>query len=441
MATINVGDLVRITDRSQNYSHWRDMFVIMGFRSPDIRDNPYDNGTTLRVFSKTNHPNREGVTLYGLEPVDFGTQILMECEGIEYVLPEDWYIKVTEENKEILGQWRHSGPLNEVHGYVCSRLEPDGTHRGWWVLSTDRLPSHCQIEISTEQFFQYVLNPTFTNMPEQLTPQQQYDAALASMNLQPGDTVKVTLRFSDYYMGWNNVWNEGVMDNCIGHEYQVERIADNRSGVRLVGTPYSFPIYSLELVRRVNDPSPTPEPTSNLENEAQDEVLVTTEKVICLTDKWNYVNLGSVYEVTKRDEYYTYVKDEVGGESRYAHHYFEEWVHEDLKAKRDQFRSLFGDHSEHMFKNSGDEVKKLLAELYPKLYKYNDWIKLTRSDNNLSYTPFKAIDNSCFPITLMNEDITSNEALHGYLRYDHNDTEMNTYVYRGYTYIRFRQRH
>jgi hypothetical protein len=259
------------------------------------------------------------------------------------------------------------------------------------------------------------------------------------MNLQPGDVVRVAHRTESDYRGWNNAWNESVMDDFIGNEYQVDRIADNRYGVRLIGIPYNFPIYSLELVRRAN--VPTPEPTSNLENEAQDEVVVTTEKVICLTDKWNYVNLGGVYEVTKKDEYYTYVKDEVGGESRYAHHYFEEWVHEDLRAKREQFKNLFGDHSSRMFSDSGDEVKKLLAELYPKLYKYNDWIKLTRADNNLSYTPLKAESNSYYPLVLMNEDITTNESLHGCLRYDHNDVEMNTFISKGYTYIRFRPRH
>jgi hypothetical protein len=277
-------------------------------------------------------------------------------------------------------------------------------------------------------------------MPEQLTPQQQYDAALAAMNLQPGDVVRVTHRTEDNYRGWNNIWGEALMDTYIGNEYQVDRIADNRHGVRLIGTLYNFPIYSLELVRRANDPIPTPEqPTSNLENEAQDEVVVTTERVICLTDKWNYVNLGSVYDVTKRDEYYTYVKDEVGGESRYAHHYFEEWVHEDIKAKRDQFRNLFGDHSKDMFKQGGDEIKKLLAELYPKLYTYNEWFKLKRNTSNSTpYTPFENIEGSQ-PVVLINEDVTTNETLHGCLRYDHNDVEMNTFQSRGYTYIRFRQ--
>jgi hypothetical protein len=352
MATINVGDLVRITDRGYNYPHWRDMFETLGFGNNNERDNPYDDGTTLQVFAKIMHPQRAGKILYGLEPKEGGgTQILMECSGLEYVFPGNWHIKVTEENTEMLGSWRQASMLDTTDGYILSE---HNNQRGYWVAIERSIPTHCQIEISTEQFIEYVLDQTPTNMPEQ---------------------------------------------------------------------------------------PPMPEQTSNLENEAQDEVLVTTEKVICLTDKWNYVNLGSVYEVTKRDEYYTYVKDEVGGESRYAHHYFEEWVHEDLRAKRDQFRNLFGDHSARMFLDSGDEVKKLLAELYPKLYKYNDWIKLTRADNNLSYTPLKAQSNSYYPVVLMNEDITTNESLHGYLRFDHNDIEMNTFISKGYTYIRFRPRH
>jgi len=436
MATINVGDLVRITDRDYNYSSYREMFRAMGFANDNIRNSQFNNGDVVRVFDVRPHPDMSYRTLYGLRPVEGGQEILMNDEGIEYVFPGNWHIKVTEENREMLGRWRMAGHLDTLEGYILSEHDD---HHGYWVAIERSIPTHCQIEISTEQFIEYVLNQTPANMPEQLTPQQQYDAALDAMNLQPGDVVRVAYKTESEYRGWNNVWNEGLMDDFIGNEYQVDRIADNRYGVRLIGIPYNFPIYSLELVRRAN--VPTPEPTSNLENEAQDEVLVTTERVVCLTDKWNYVNLGGVYEVTKRDEHYTYVKDEVGGESRYAHHYFEEWVHEDLRAKRDQFRNLFGDHSSRMFLDSGDEVKKLLAELYPKLYKYNDWIKLTRSDNNLSYTPFKAIDNSSYPLTLMNEDITTNESVHGYLRFDHNDIEMNTFISKGYTYIRFRPRH
>ena len=343
MATINVGDLVRMTDRGHSYPNWRDMYRRLGFANIYERDNPYDNGNTLRVFAIAPHPDRQSRTLYGLRPVEGGQEILMDDQGIRYLFPGNWHIKVTEENREMLGRWRMAGHLDTLEGYILSE---HNNQRGYWVSGDAYIPSHCEIEISTEQFIEYVLNQQPTNMPEQ---------------------------------------------------------------------------------------------TSNLENEAQDEVVVTTEKVICLTDKWNYVNLGGVYEVTKKDEYYTYVKDEVGGESRYAHHYFEEWVHEDLKAKRDQFRNLFGDHSKDMFKQGGDEIKKLLAELYPKLYRYNDWFKLKRNTGtNTSYTPFESMEGS-YPIVLMNEDVTTNENLRGCLRYDHNDVEMNTFQYRGYTYIRFRQ--
>jgi hypothetical protein len=438
MATINVGDLVRITDRDYNYSSYREMFRAMGFANDNIRNSQFNNGDVVRVFDVRPHPDRPSRTLYGLRPVEGGQEILMDDQGIRYLFPGNWHIKVTEENREMLGRWRMAGHLDTLEGYILSE---HNDQRGYWVSGDAYIPTHCQIEISTEQFIEYVLNQTSTNMPEQLTPQQQYDAALAAMNLQPGDVVRVTHRTEDNYRGWNNIWGEDAMNRCIGNEYQVDRIASDRYGVRLIGTLYNFPIYSLELVRRANDPTPTSEQPNNLENEAQDEVVVTTERVICLTDKWNYVNLGGVYEVTNRDEYYTYVKDEVGGESRYAHHYFEEWVHEDLKAKRDQFRNLFGDHSSRMFLDSGDEVKKLLAELYPNLYNYKDWIKLTRADNSLSYTPFKAANDSYYPVVLMNEDITTNESVHGYLRFDHNDIEMNTFISKGYTYIRFRPRH
>ena len=65
--------------------------------------------------------------------------------------------------------------------------------------------------------------------------------------------------------------------------------------------------------------------------------------------------------------------------------------------------------------------------------------KLKRNTSNSThYTPFENIEGSQ-PVVLMNEDVTTNETLHGCLRYDHNDVEMNTFQFRGYTYIRFRQ--
>ena len=188
MATINVGDLVRIIDRGHSYPNWRDMFRQMGFANVYERDNPYDNGTTLRVFAIAPQPNRPLRTLYGLRPVEGGQEILMDDQGIEYVFPGNWHIKVTEENREMLGRWRMAGHLDTLEGYILSE---HNEQRGYWVAIERSIPTHCQIEISTLQFFQYVLNPTFTNMPQELTPQQQYDAALDAMNLQPGDVVCV----------------------------------------------------------------------------------------------------------------------------------------------------------------------------------------------------------------------------------------------------------
>jgi hypothetical protein len=322
--------------------------------------------------------------------------------------------------------------LDTTEGYILSEYH---NQRGYWVADEDSIPHHCEIEISTEQFIEYVLNQTTTNMPEQLTPEQQYQAASDAMNLQPGDVVRVARSTPTNHMGWSNSWGDG-MDRFIGNEYLVERIADPITmGVRL--TPaggYNFPVYSLEVVSRVNEQVTTPEPPTNLENEQEDAVVTTAEKVICITDKWNYVNLGGVYEVTNKDEYYTYVKDEVGGESRYAHHYFEEWVHEDLKAKRDSFKALFGDHSRSMFKNSGDDVQKLLAELYPKLYEYKGWLKLKKDSNHDSKWLFDNVS-----IRLMSEEDSSYERIQGALRFDPNDYTHEVFNHNGYNYIRFKR--
>ena len=431
MATINVGDLVRITDRGHSYPQWADMYRQMGFASFNERDNPYDNDDVLRVFSIAPHPYIPSAKLYGIRPVEGGQEILINNQGIEYVFPGSWHIKVTEENMVMLGGWRQACVLDTTEGFVLS--EHHGS-RGYWVANENDIPTHCRIGISTEQFREYVLNQTPTNMPEQLTPQQQYDAVLDEMNLQPGDVVRVALRFSDYYMGWNNVWNEGVMDNCIGNEYQVERIADNRYGVKLLGTPYNFPIYSLELLRRANDPAPTPEPTSNLENEAQEEVVVTKERVVCNTDKWNYVKLGGLYEVIRRDDYYVYVKDNVGGESRYAHHYFDEYVSEEIRIKREQFTNLFGNHSMTMYIDASDEIKKLMADLYPKKYTYNNWCVLKKDAQHDSSWLFEGMN-----IRLIDESYTDIERLQGTFRFDPSELQLETFRYQGYTHVRFRR--
>jgi hypothetical protein len=431
MATINVGDLVRITDRGHSYPQWADMYRQMGFASFNERDNPYDNDDVLRVFSIAPHPYIPSANLYGIRPVEGGQEILINNHGVEYVFPGNWHIKVTEENRVMLGNWRQACVLDTAEGFVLSE---HNDQRGYWVAGEDDIPTYCRIGISTEQFREYVLNQTPTIMPEQLTPQQQYDAANDAMNLQPGDVVIVSHRTESYDRGWNNMWGNDGMDAFIGNEYQVNRISSNRHGVQLVGIPYSFPIYSLELVRRANEQTPTPEPTSNLENEAQEEVVVTKERVVCNTDKWNYVKLGGVYEVIRRDEYYVYVKDNVGGESRYAHHYFDEYVSEEIRIKREQFTNLFGNHSMTMYIDASDEIKKLMADLYPKKYTYNNWCVLKKDAQHDSSWLFEGMN-----IRLIDESFTDIERLHGTIRFDPSELQLETFRYQGYTHVRFRR--
>ena len=432
MATINVGDLVRITTLGYSYPQWQEQYNIMGFRNDEERVNPYVVGDVLKVFAIDAHPiSSSGMTLYGLEhPTNWlSTQILIDNRSIEYVFPGNWHIKVTPENNEMLGDWRESGSIEGLEGIILSEHRES---RGYWLANHENIPDHCQIEITTEQFVQYVLNQPPNNMPQTTTPEQQYIDAVDAMNLQPGDVVRVTQRWGSNNRGWTNSWCDD-MDNYIGNEYVVSAIADGNYGVRFLGCPFNFPIYSLELVRRANEVAPTPEPTTNLENEQEDAVVTTTEKVICITDKWNYVNLGEVYDVVKRDEYYTYVKDSVGGESRYAHHYFEDWVDADTKARRDSFKALFGDHSMPMFKSASDDVQKLMSDLYPKLYEYKGWIKLKKETNHDSHYVFEGVG-----MRLMSESDTTNERLRGTLRFDPDHISHEVIYNNGYAYLRFR---
>lgn len=335
--SFNVGDLVRITDADHYYTQFSAMFRQMGFRNDEERNNPYSNGDVLRVFAVEPHPSEEGLTLYGLEhPTTLGsTQILMNQHGIEWVLPGKFAVRVTPDIKEALNNWRGGGLRDVNHGYCLS------LNQGYWVSSLENYSEY--ILITTEQFRQYVLNQTITDMPAQELP-------------------------------------------------------------------------------------------TNLENEQEDSVVTTQDRVICITDKWNYINLGEVYEVVKRDEYYTYVKDSIGGESRYAHHYFEDWVDAETKAKRDSFKALFGDHSISMFKNSSDEVQKLMSELYPKLYEYNGWLKLKKESDHQSKWLFEGLG-----IRLITEEDTTNEKFLGTMRFDPMNFTLDTFLHHGYTYIRFKQ--
>lgn len=176
----------------------------------------------------------------------------------EFVLPEHWHIKVTAENNKMLGNWRSSGDIDGLNGVILS--EHYG-HRGYWIADCMDIPNPFRTEITTEQFKQYVLNQTTTDMPTQeqtpqtetkqypKTPEGLYDMTLDMLNIEKGDIVRVTHKTPSHYMGWSNSWCPD-MDAMIGNEYEVSRISDTRYGISLHDHPFNFPPYSLEFVRK-----------------------------------------------------------------------------------------------------------------------------------------------------------------------------------------------
>ena len=75
-----------------------------------------------------------------------------------------------------------------------------------------------------------------------------HDALIKETGLKVGDTVKVLRKAKSYELGWANSWRGGEMDEHVGGEHVVSNI-NNRSGIRLVGSHYSHPIHTLEIVK------------------------------------------------------------------------------------------------------------------------------------------------------------------------------------------------
>lgn len=50
-------------------------------------------------------------------------------------IPEKWYLKVTNENVTEIDEWRTSGPLSAVEGYILSENQPykNSKNKGYWV--------------------------------------------------------------------------------------------------------------------------------------------------------------------------------------------------------------------------------------------------------------------------------------------------------------------
>lgn len=69
----------------------------------------------------------------------------------EFVLPEKWCVKVTDENKKIINKWKQvKNPNSETAGAFDNKYV---TYDGW----NDDIPDDCK-EITFEQFEKYVLN-------------------------------------------------------------------------------------------------------------------------------------------------------------------------------------------------------------------------------------------------------------------------------------------
>jgi hypothetical protein len=346
---IERGNTVVITDNGHTYSTFESAFEKLNFRNKRIND-PWNEGSKGKVFGMMY--NSEGKVMLALRDDDC-RECLIEVRGVELIatpikpwfeLPAKWAVEVTEESKHELGNWRLHGVLTSNHGYcLCSSQITKGywvrdlhehldytvityeqfkqyvlnqtptdvpqeesfvlpekwaimiaphnvdmlsDWRGFRILSEDvgwymlcDIPHGrdaavnrgyvcCDLlsgykEITTQQFKQYVLNQTPTDMPTQTetpqtetkqypkTPEGLYDMTLDILNLEVGDIVKVTHKVPDNYMGWTNSWTL-IMDEAIGNEYEVKSVRENRNGIflSLNGRHQSFPPYSLEFVRK-----------------------------------------------------------------------------------------------------------------------------------------------------------------------------------------------
>ncbi len=85
----------------------------------------------------------------------------LEYCGVEVGLPKKWYVKVTDENREILNNWRKSVCDNGWKDYImldnCRVISEkyDGSYCAYW--DEEYYTERYYQEITTEQFIKYVL--------------------------------------------------------------------------------------------------------------------------------------------------------------------------------------------------------------------------------------------------------------------------------------------
>lgn len=85
-----------------------------------------------------------------------------------------------------------------------------------------------------------------------MTPEEQYDKALAELDVKPGDVVEVVEKIPSWEGGWDNTWIDD-MDLCIGERHSVGEIREGRVGIELrlpYMSNYAFPPQALKKVEK-----------------------------------------------------------------------------------------------------------------------------------------------------------------------------------------------
>ena len=98
--------------------------------------------------------------------------------------------------------------------------------------------------LDNKKLKQPVMKETFPKTPTSIHAQ-----ILASLNLKPGDLVKVTHAVPSHHLGWENSWQNN-MNQFVGKEFAVKNILSDDTGVHLEAACGYFPAQSLQVISR-----------------------------------------------------------------------------------------------------------------------------------------------------------------------------------------------
>ena len=98
--------------------------------------------------------------------------------------------------------------------------------------------------LDNKKLKQPVMKETFPKTPTSIHAQ-----ILASLNLKPGDLVKVTHAVPTHHLGWEAIWDNN-MNQFVGKEFTVKNILSDNTGVQLEAARGYFPAQSLQVISR-----------------------------------------------------------------------------------------------------------------------------------------------------------------------------------------------